>query len=40
MCVEIETYATCYIHEMCVLKKFSEKILSPKICVEIFMIIF
>ena len=25
MCVEIETYTTCYMHEMCVLRKFSEK---------------
>ena len=35
MCVEIETYTTCYMHEMCVLRKFSEKILSTKMCVEI-----
>ena len=36
MCVEIETYTTCYMHEMCVFREFSEKKnLSPKICVEI-----
>ena len=28
MCVEIETYTTCFIHEMCVLRKCSEK--TPK----------
>ena len=25
MCLEIETYTTCYIHEMCVFREFSEK---------------
>ena len=37
MCVEIETYTTCNMHEMCVFREFSEKKkkLSPKICVEI-----
>ena len=25
MCVEIETYTTCNMHEMCVFREFSEK---------------
>ena len=37
MCVEIETYTICYMHEMCVFRDiFRKKTLSPKICVEIF----
>ena len=34
MCVEIQTYTKCYMHEMCVFRKFSERILSTKMCVE------
>ena len=40
MCVEIETYTTCNMHKMCVFREFSEKNLSPKICVETLLKIF
>ena len=41
MCVEMKTCTICYMHEMCVLRKYSEKKnLSPKMCVEIFLKIF
>ena len=40
MCVEIETYTTCNMHEMCVFRNFQKKILSPQICVEILLKLF